>query len=108
MISKEIEQEIMSTVIKRHGNDAGNKIPAEMIFKLNSEYHIRGNFAYCKISSDYDNNRLVGVGFSKRCPKDELVLDIGKKIAFSRACKDYLSQLLGDKKEYNICIDYSR
>lgn len=103
MITKEIEQDIISTVIKRHG--AGNKIPAEKIFKLKSEYRTRGNFTYCKLTSD--DNTIVGVGFSKRNPRDRLITDVGKKIAFSRACKDYIGNILGLPEEC-ICVDYRR
>lgn len=89
MITREIEQEILNSVIKRFNKNRLTKACIERD-SLKIELRTKGNFTYCKITCD----NIVGIGFSKKHPRDKMIEDIGMKIAFSRACKDCLRNVI--------------
>ncbi len=91
----EIERQILETVIKRL--NVGKEIAATRIIEAKSEYERGGNYIMCRLFSGENTISfplVKVVGFSKRNPRDRFVADIGRKIAFSRAAKSYVRNLV--------------
>lgn len=75
------EIEIISKISERVGIDVNLHIPTDV------KYFYQGNFTICVIQ----NSISIGAGVSKRHPeKDKNATDVGVKLAFYRAAKDFV------------------
>lgn len=87
----EIQKEILGKVASRC--DVTDQL-TKYCEDFRAEVWIRGNYTVAKIVSTCDDANIVGIGIAKRHPKDVPIQEIGESIAFSRACRDYFSNVL--------------
>jgi len=102
MISEQIKQQILDTIINRA--KIGDKISADRIIDINTKFYTDGNYTMCKINSKISGRpEITEVGFSKRnpnYPQLKFNKELGEMLSFVNAAKRYVSQLINR----GICI----
>lgn len=90
------EHKIIETVISRIAKHHKRVecIAASRIINAYSGYYVRKPYTMAKITSTEDGVTKIGVGFSKCNPTDRYNVEVGEKLAFSKACKDYIYNLI--------------